>query len=574
MLCSSGTFKAQTAPSQEISSRDVEPTFKLQTERNLVMVRVVVHNAKGAVVDNLRQEDFRIFDHGKLQTLLHFSLERPALKAAETPAPKPPEKPAPTEPEETDETTLPASTARRFVALYFDDVNTTFEDLARSRDAADHFLTRSIQPSDRVALYTSSGQGQLDFTDDLARVHQALLDLRPRPIVGQDTSCGAIPPYEAYLIVEHQDTIALAVATNEYLNCNYCPATTPQQQQQCLSQAQAWAQGEAVQSESLMETESRAALRGIESLVRRMTSLPGQRSVIIVSAGFLTETLRFELSQIADRALRASVILNALDARGLYIDPTLDASQSSIAHTTDPGVMAEKSILLRDSAQRQTDGMQSLAFDTGGVFFNNNNDLEAGFRKVAGVPEAFYVLAFSPQNLKLDGNFHPIQVKLASPKGFSVQARKGYYAPKKPNDPTVQEKEEIQEAIFSQDETHELPIDVHTQFFMKTESDARITVLTRLDLHELRFRKEEDRNVDNVTFVAVVFDQDGHMITGMEKAVQLRLRDVNLERYRQSGITMRIPLDVKPGTYLVRAVVRDSESGQISCLNRTVEIPY
>jgi hypothetical protein len=64
------------------------------------------------------------------------------------------------------------------------------------------------------------------------------------------------------------------------------------------------------------------------------------------------------------------------------------------------------------------------------------------------------------------------------------------------------------------------------------------------------------------------------VITGQEKSLQLRLRDSSLERYLQTGITMRTLFDVKPGTYLVRAIVRDSESGQISGLNRTVEIPY
>jgi hypothetical protein len=231
-------------------------------------------------------------------------------------------------------------------------------------------------------------------------------------------------------------------------------------------------------------------------------------------------------------------------------------------------------MMLQESAQRQTDGMQSLALDTGGIFFNNSNDLEAGFRKAAGLPEAFYLLAFSPQNLKLDGSFHPIRVKLIASKGLSVQARRGYFAPKKPVDPTAQEKEDIEEVVFSQDETHELPIDVHTQFFMKTESDARITVLTRLDLRALHFRKDADRNLDNLTFVTVVFDQDGHAISGQQKAVELRLRDSSLEKYLQTGITMRTFFDVKPGTYLVRAVVRDSESGEISGLNRTVEIPY
>src|SRR5208337_1589885 len=146
-----------------------------------------------------------------------FSLEQPALKTIPAPAQKSAEKTA-AEPEATDETATPPTTARRFVAMYFDDVNTEFGDLARSRDAADHFLTAHSQPGDRWALYTSSGQKQLDFTDDLAKIHQALLDLRPRPIIGIDTSCGAVPPYEAYLIVERQDVIATAVAADEILN--------------------------------------------------------------------------------------------------------------------------------------------------------------------------------------------------------------------------------------------------------------------------------------------------------------------------------------------------------------------
>ncbi len=461
------------------------------------------------------------------------------------------------------------------MALYFDDVNTPFESLGRARDAADRFLKSSIQPGDRVALYTSSGQKQLDFTDNLAQVHQALLDLRVRPIVQNINSCLRIPPYEAYLIVYNQDPQAIAVATDEILNCNPCPSQTAAQQQQCVTLAQGRAQSVATDALSISETQATAALRGIEALVRRMTSLPGQRSMVIVSGGFQTDTLRFEISQISDRALRGGIILNAVDARGLYISTAVpDASRGSIANTQNPMVIASKSQMLMESDRRQTDGMQTLAADTGGVFYNNSNDLEAGFRKAAALPEAFYVLAFSPQNLKLDGAFHPLQVKLVALKGLSVQARRGYFAPRKPNDPTVQEKQEIQEAVFSQDETHELPIDVHTQYFMKSESDARIAVLTRIDLRQLHFRKEEDRNLDNLTFVTVVFDQDGHVVSGQQKSVELHLRDGSLERYMQSGISSRSLFDVKPGTYLVRAIVRDSESGQISGLNRTVEIPY
>jgi VWFA-related protein len=565
-------LKAQKDETPEISTRDVESTFKLQSERNLVVVRVVVRDAKGATMDNLRKEDFQLFDHGKLQTILQFSMEKPALKATAPPAPKAAEKIAP-EPEATDETTVPASAARRFMALYFDDVNTPFETLARARDAADHFLTGSVQPGDRVALYTSSGQEQMDFTDDLAKVHQALFDLRPRPIMEQDTSCGAIPPYEAYLIAQQHDPNAIEVAADEWVTCHPCPH--PATFQQCMSQAeQTMVPNNAMQSLTQSETQSTAVLRGIESVARRMAVLPGQRSLVMVSGGFLTETLQFELSQITDRALRAGVIISAIDARGLYTDPTLDASQSFIAVSQDGTINARKRSYLLDSARRQTDGMRSLALDTGGVFFDNSNDLEAGFRKTAGLPETFYVLAFSPQNLKLDGSFHPLQVKLVAFKGLSVQARRGYYAPNKPTDQAAREDEEIQAVLFSQDEMDEVPIDVRTQFFMKSESEARITVLTRVDVRRLHFHKEGDRNIDKLTFVTVVFDRDGNMIAGRQKRLQLWLRDSSLERYAQSGITIRTLFDVKPGTYVVRAVVRDSDSAQISGLNRTVEIPF
>src|SRR5579872_1042338 len=89
------SFQAPTPDPQEVSSRDVEPTFKLQSERNVVMVRVVVRDGKGAAIDSLRKEDFQILDHGKVQTISHFSLEKPVLKSTGAPPQKPAEKTVP-----------------------------------------------------------------------------------------------------------------------------------------------------------------------------------------------------------------------------------------------------------------------------------------------------------------------------------------------------------------------------------------------------------------------------------------------------------------------------------------------
>ena len=115
---------------------------------------------------------------------------------------------------------------------------------------------------------------------------------------------------------------------------------------------------------------------------------------------------------------------------------------------------------------------------------------------------------------------------------------------------------------------------MHTQFFKLNESDVRLSVLTHLDMSSLRFQKQQDRNSNDLTFITVLFDRDGKYLTGKEKKIICHLRDDTLARLTRTGITLKMEFDVKPGTYMVRQIVRDSQAGQLSGLSRTVEIPY
>jgi hypothetical protein len=159
-------------------------------------------------------------------------------------------------------------------------------------------------------------------------------------------------------------------------------------------------------------------------------------------------------------------------------------------------------------------------------------------------------------------------------KGFALQARRGYFAPRASEDAGTRAKEEIEEAVYSQDEMRELPIDVHTQFYRVNGTDVRLAVLTHLNMASLRFLKEQDRNLNDLTFVTVLFDRDGKYVKGIEKQLKFHVRDATLARLTQSGITLKAEFDLKPGTYMVRQIVRDSQAGQLSGLSRTVEIPY
>jgi hypothetical protein len=214
-----------------------------------------------------------------------------------------------------------------------------------------------------------------------------------------------------------------------------------------------------------------------------------------------------------------------------------------------------------------------LADATGGTYFHNNNDLQEGFRRVAAAPEYSYVLGFSPQNLKLDGHYHKLKVTLSDPYTYTLQARRGYYAPKQALDPAEQDKQEIEEALFSQDELHDIPVELHTQFFKSSDDNAKLTVVAHVDVKGLHFRKVDGRNRDDLTVVSALFNRNGDYIQGTKKILEMRLRDETLEHKLGSGITMRTSFDVKPGSYLVRLVVRDAEDRLMSARSGAIEIP-
>jgi VWFA-related protein len=572
-ILSTFPITGQENPSQEVSTRDVQPTFTLQSERNLVTVRVVVRNGKGEAIDNLRQEDFQVFDRGKKQTIMQFSVTKPAASAPATLAPE--STPQPPSAASAGANPPPLILPRRFVALYFDDVNTGNSGLERSRDAVLRFLQTPLPPEDRMGVFTASGQKPLDFTGDVALVRQAVADLVPHPLVAKDETCGAVTPYEAYLITQFTQVTGEGaigsdndiVNLNQYEKLACCDF-------QCFPTPPPAIRMEATRVQFETETKSTAALRGIEFLVGLMSTLPGQRSIVMVSDGFLSQTLGGAVSLISDRALRAGIIISALDARGLFnASRTADAS---LGGRDMPGARmgSLKERLLDEEALRGSEAMGTLAQSTGGILFENNNDLEAGIRRLAATPDAYFTLAFSPENLKHDGAFHPLKVSLVSGRGLSVQARKGYFAPTKAKDAAAQEKEDLEDATFSTNELSGLPVQVDTRFFMLNKTDAEIDVVTHIDLHLAHFRKDGDRNLENLTLMTALFDRDGHYVTGQQKVLELRLRDQSLQKVLKTGVKIDTELNAKPGTYLVRTVVRDSEGGQVSAVNSTVEIPY
>jgi len=553
---------AQTAPPQtaidkspEIASRDAPSTFSSKV--NLVMVPVVVRNPQGHAIGTLKKEDFQLFDKGKPQVISKFTIEKadgrlvPMQAAADS---------------DLDKDARPTEglmLANRFVAYVFDDMHTGFADLAQARAAAVKHLAETLKGADRAAVYTTSGQTAIDFTDDRGKLQETMNRIMPRSrVISNSSSCPDISPYMADLIQNKNDPIALAAAGREAVACG--AATT-------AAQGQSMAQGIASQVLSISEADTQILLAVLKATVQRMAAMPGQRTVVLVSSGFLvTINYRQQEVEVIDRAIRANVTISTLDARGLYaIVPGGDASQSS----TSIVASNNRARYQQEAALAEGEVLGEIADGTGGTFFHNNNDLVEGFRQTGATPEFMYILGFSPQNLKFDGSYHSLKVTAKDTKGVSLQARRGYYAPRHANDPAEDAKEEIRVALFSREEMSDIPVELHTQFFKSTDANARLAVLAHVDLKHLHFKKVDGRNRNVLSIVSAVFDRNGILVGAIQKDIEMRFKEETYNTRIANGVSMKTSFDIAPGSYVVRLVVRDSEGQTMAARNGVVEIP-
>jgi VWFA-related protein len=544
---------AQQSQTDDVTSRDAP--FTLNVRVNLVSVPVVVTDATGRAAGNLVVDDFRLFDADKPQVISRFTVERRTRKAA-------PREATPMEAAVGERPAAPPP--NRYIAYIFDDLHADVRALMQSKQAAERHLAGTLGPTDRAAIFSISGDTKLDFTGDQAKLRDAVRSLKPQH-AHRVRDCPDIDYYMADQIENKRNADALQAAKVDAVQCSSLPyerrPDSPIEQLVHATAGRALSEG---------EFESRAALESLRAATRRLATTPGERMIILVSPGFfLIDDLRLPLSDVMDHAIQAGVRINALDARGLDATLTLPDIEHNAASSRGYLVKAN---LATEAALGQSGVLAQLTDGTGGKFAHNTNDLAGGLAAIAEPPEYIYMLGFTPRALESDGRFHPLRVTVRG-KGYTVQARRGYCAPKTSTDPAEAAKQEIRDAVFSREEMHGLPIELHTQFFRTGPALRRLSVLARVDLHQARFRKEEGRNRDDLTVVSALFDSNGNYVAATGKVIELHVPDETLQKRLASGVTVKTTFDVAPGSYLVRLVVRDAEGQTVSAENGAIEIP-
>jgi VWFA-related protein len=523
---------------------------------------VVVRDALGHAVRDLRKDDFELLDNGQPQTISSFSVESPAA-ANQQPVPAP---------HATNE--LPAAHAAapppdHYVMYLVDDLDLEFGDLSQTRSAAERVLRDSPDSVSRVGVLSTSGRVVLDFTSDQTRVDDALNRIAPqgRAAVHQ---CPDLSYYLADRIVRFEDKQAIALATRKAQGCGGAVS------------GERTAELAAEQAVSQYRAQTKAAVAMLKAAARQMSILPGSRAIVLVSPGFITPDLESEVNDAIDTAVRAGVVINTLDARGVWVLPGFDAATAGMGGPPEdnatrgqnaPGSSVGAPEMDRidrqyaeQAQQAQSDVLIYLAEGTGGSV-SHGNDFEAAFRRLTAAPEVSYVLGFTPTKLKPDGSFHKLKVTVIDRKGLTVQARNGYFAPKHELDAAEQAKEEIENAVFSRAEIQDIPVTLKTQV-----SQGKLSAIAHFGIGGIRFVNKDGHHRSSVTATVSLFEAGGKYLKGVQDIVNLDFPDDKLASAIAAGEAIRADFDAPAGSYVVRLVLRDSD-GHMSSISRLVDSP-
>ena len=529
--------------------------YALRTETRLVEAGVAVRDSRGRAVAGLQRSDFEIRDGSKTREITLFSTNTAvpvtptAASAKKTPVAPPPSEVRP-----------------RFVGLLFDDMNSNLGEFRSAQVAAKRFVKEGMSEGDRVAVFTTSTAQVLPFTTDAAPLIEAIESLRIHPFRADGGGCPEFTPYDAYLITVRMDSSSLETKVAEARRCLNLPAPRGRGQastsstdplvRSVISQANAvWMQ---------VRRTSQSTLGTIRYVVDHMALMPGSRMLLLASAGFLSGSLEAEQNDIISRALHGAVVINSLDAKGLY---TVDVE---MPRGGDAQSIIRLQSLGSSPKEEGNNALVYLAQSTGGRFFHNSNDLNQGFKELAVLPEITYVLGFAPDPIP-DGKYHRLSVKLTAANRYSVQARPGYFAPKEEPAMATPERR-IDREVLSVDALRELPAKASARVGNLDNGKTGVLAAVSLDIKQLRFAERSGTRTQQITFILALLDERGVFVTGRESVIDMELKQSTYARLLEQGVNAVVQIEAPPGTYRLRGVVEEAGEGRVSTFTQSIEI--
>jgi len=519
-----------------------QPVFKSGTE--LVLVNVVVRDKNGNVVRGLTRDDFAVTEDDRAQTITSFDFEDLAPSRAESspasatqvdplmilpekPASRPASAPAPA--------TAPVvdMRGRRLIVLFFDLSSMQPEEVQRAVAAAHDYVDKKLSPVDlmAVASFSTSLTVNQDFTADRDELGAAIDAFGGNGASGfEDGTTGDVE--------DTPDNGGAFTADDTEFN--------------------------------IFNTDRR--LDALQTLADSLSGIQQKKSVVYFSSGMNQSGSdnQVQLKRTIDRANRANMSIYAADMRGLQAQvPGGDATTASRRGTSAFSGASVRNQF--NSAAATQDTLATMAEDTGGRAFFDSNSFGQVFDKVVIDTSAYYVLGYSSSNASRDGRFRRIKVRLKR-SDVKLEYRSGYYAGRDFAHSTKDDREQqLQDQLASDLSSTDLSAYLSTSYFKLASDRFYVPLSLVVPGYQIPITKTSDKNRATLDVLGLVREANGRPIGRIRDTV--RLSTDAADDLKKKTVQYETGLEMPPGKYHVKFVVRENQDGTFGSYETDVVVP-
>jgi VWFA-related protein len=519
---------------------------QFSAETRLVIVNLSAKDKSGRPIMTLKKEDVEVFEDNVKQDIKVFELQKldgealPALSEAPPPQSRTIEEKVKVQPKayvEPAKNSVIKYQDRRLLCLLFDMTSMQPPEQLRAQEAAIKFLETQMTSNDLVEIMTFNSNIKIieEFTADRERLITTLKKLT----VGAGSDFADLASTSAD---EGDDSGSFAADDTEF---------------------------------NIFNTDRK--LSALEDASKKLGAFPEKKALIYFSSG-VGKTGVENQSQIkatTNAAIRANVSIYSIDARGLVANPPGgDASQSSPRGT---GIITgTKQASIKASFQDSQETLTTLSADTGGKAMLDTNDLTMGIRQAQDDINSYYIIGYSPKNSADDGKMRRIDVRLVNKTmNAKLDFRKAYYANKTFAKFNASDKErQLEEALTLGDPVSELPLALEVDYFRVAKDRYSYPISVKIPGSAVGLQKKGAKQVADFDFIGQIRDASGKLLTGVRDNITVKLGEGDAASIGRKNIQYdTVPLPLPPGTYSLRFLARENQSGKMGTFETKFTIP-
>jgi VWFA-related protein len=329
-------------------------------------------------------------------------------------------------------------------------------------------------------------------------------------------------------------------------------------------------------------------VQALQQIAKAFRGLPGRKSLIWASAGFpfslsppstlmcepacpahQRDEMQSEYDNLWKMMNDAQIAIYSVDLRSTTSRTSAD--ENTFTHPYDIGDPQFDTAAQAQWKEGDTSStLQLFAENTGGKAFLGGNNLVQTFRQATQDDSSYYMLGYYVSRSSTKAGWHQVSATI-SKKGAYARYRNGFFLPKDTS--TTSARQDVHLALTSPLDFVGVPVSITWSGTSAGKSAGKTRVKFDLVMPaNFTSVDEADRNHMVVDIAAVARNPVGEVVAELSQRIDNHLSPDGLEQIQHHGMTYRNGLQLSPGEYMVRFVVRDSLGNRLGSVAAPIKV--